>query len=125
MVQQAASTVISDSVAEAKLDPFPLSPEQILEGDPQASAKLIWVSDDGRQASGIWECTPGVFNYQHTNETAGVITGKATITPEGGEPVEVGPGSIVFFSEGSKTHWVVEETIRKAFHLQADGGLGL
>lgn len=125
MAQQTASTVISESVTDANLDPFPLKPEQILDGDPQASAKLIWTSADGTQASGIWECTPGTFNYEHTNETAGVIAGKATITPEGGEPVEVGPGSIVFFAEGSKTHWVVEETIRKSFHLQADGGLGL
>ena len=54
-----------------------------------------------------------------------MIEGKATITPEGGEPMEIGPGSIVFFADGSKTHWVVEETIRKAFHLQTDAGLGL
>lgn len=87
MAQQTASTVIFDSVAKAELDPFPLKPEQIIEGDPQASAKLIWTSDDGTQASGIWECTPGTFSYEHANETAGVIQGKATITPEGGEPV--------------------------------------
>ena len=125
MAQQTASTVISESVSDAQLDPSPLTPEQVLEGDPQSSVKILWASDDGTQASGIWECTPGTFTWEHTNETAGFVQGKATITPEGGGPLNVTGGDAVFFPIGTKTHWVVEETVRKSFHLQSPAGLGL
>jgi uncharacterized cupin superfamily protein len=123
MAQQTVE-ILRQGVREAKLDPFPLDPSQIVEGDPQASATILWKSEDGKQCNGIWECTPGVFDYVHTDETACLVQGRVTVTPEGGEPVEIGAGDIVFFPEGSRTRWHVRETVRKAFHLHASRGLG-
>lgn len=118
-------TVIAESVDQADLDPWPLPEEQVLGGDPQASGKLIWQSDDGTLANGIWECTPGSFDYTHADETAWVLAGSGTITPEGGEPIEITPGDVVFFPAGTKTRWNIAETVRKSFHLHAAEGLGL
>jgi uncharacterized protein len=123
MAQQTAQAV-KQSVREASLDPFPLDPAQVREGDPQASATILWKSGDGKQCNGIWECTPGVFDYVHTDETACLVDGHVTVTPESGEPMELRAGDIVFFPEGSRTRWEVHETVRKAFHLHASSGLG-
>jgi uncharacterized protein len=123
MAQQIVG-VLRQGVREAQLDPLPLDPSQILDGDPQASATILWKSEDGRQCNGIWECTPGVFDYVHTDETGCLVQGRVTVTPEGGEPMELGAGDVVFFPEGSRTRWEVHETVRKAFHLHASGGLG-
>ena len=124
MAQQTAQAV-KESVREAKLAAFPLDPGQIIKGDPRASMTILWQSEDGKQCNGIWECTPGVFDYVHTDETGCVVDGRVTVTPEGGEPMELRPGDVFFFSEGSRTRWEVHETVRKAFHLHASAGLGL
>jgi uncharacterized protein len=111
------------SVRDAVLDPWPIPAEQVLEGDPQASGCLLWKSDDSKLANGIWECTPGLFRWVHADETLCLVDGKATVTPEGGEPFEIRPGDVVFFPEGTTTEWRVEQTVRKAFHLHSAAGL--
>jgi len=119
-----SSTAHAD-VVTAKLDPWPLEASQIVAGSPQASGTILWKSADSTLANGIWECTPGTFDWQHADETLCVVAGRATIAPEGGEPFEIGPGSVAFFPAGTRTRWTIHETIRKAFHLHAAEGLGL
>ena len=118
-----AQATLKQKVIEARLDPMPIPGEWILEGDPQASGAILWKSADGKQCNGIWECTPGVFNYVHTDETGTVVAGRVTVTPEGGEPIEIAAGDVFFFPEGTKTRWQVHETVRKSFHLHASEGL--
>ena len=118
-----AAAGIRETVSEAKLDPFPVPAEWVIEGNPQGSAVILWKSADGKQCNGIWECTPGTFNWIHTDETATLVSGRVTVTPEGGEPFEIAAGDVVFFPEGTKTRWEVHETVRKAFHLHAAEGL--
>ena len=125
MAQQLAGSVVSERVADAQLDSWPIAADQIVEGAPEARGKLLWRSDDGTLANGIWECTPGTFRWTHADETACVVEGRATITPEGAEPFVLAAGDVVFFPEGAKTEWRVEQTLRKAFHLHSAGGLGL
>jgi uncharacterized cupin superfamily protein len=118
-------TIITANVSAAKLDPWPIPAEQIIQGDPQASGTILWKSDDGTLAHGIWECTPGIFSWVHADETLCLVEGHVTVTPEKGEPFDISPGDTVFFAEGTKTEWRVTEKLRKAFHLHAAGGLGL
>jgi uncharacterized cupin superfamily protein len=120
---QTTVAVAKASVREAKLDPWPLEPEQVVEGDPQASGMVLWKSADGKLANGIWECTPGTFTWLHADETLCLVDGKVTVTPEGAEPVDIRPGDVVFFPAGTRTEWRVEETVRKAFHLHSAEGL--
>lgn len=125
MAPKTAQQTILTNVESASLDPMPLPAEQITKGEPEASGTILWVSGDGKLANGIWECTPGEFDYVHADETATVIRGRATVTPEGGEAIVLEAGDVAFFPAGTKTKWRVEETIRKTFHLHAEEGLGL
>ena len=123
MTSETVHATLRQNVEKASLDSWPLAPEQVIEGDPQASGTVLWKSDDSKLANGIWECTPGSFNWVHADETACLVKGRATVTPEGGEPIEIAAGDVVFFPEGTKTRWEIQETVRKAFHLHAAEGL--
>ncbi len=123
--QPTATSVQRASVLAAELDPWPIPADQIVEGDPQAAGSILWKSEDGTLANGIWECTPGTFNWVHAGETLCLVEGRVTVTPEGREPFDIAPGDVVFFPEGTRTRWKVTEKLRKAFHLHAAGGLGL
>src|ERR1700726_2591745 len=102
------------NVLSAPLDPWPLDPAQVLEGDPKASGTVLWRSADERLAVGIWHCTAGSFSWDHVDETLVVIEGRATVSPEdGSDPVELAPGVVAFFPEGMRTRWTVHETLRK------------
>ena len=62
-------------------------------GPPMSTAGIsIW--EDGKGAdSGVWECTPGPSHWTlETNEFIYVVSGRMTVTPDGGEPLELGPG---------------------------------
>ena len=119
-----ATSVVKQKVSEAKLDPMPLDPAHIVEGSPEATAAILWKSADGKQCNGIWQCTPGTFDWTHMDETATIVAGRVTVTPEGGSPIEIAAGDVAFFPEGTKTRWQVHETVRKSFHLHASEGLG-
>jgi uncharacterized protein len=123
-VSTLATSVVKQKVSEAKLDPMPLDPAHIVEGSPEATAVILWKSADGKQCNGIWQCTPGTFDWTHMDETATIVAGRVTVTSEGGSPIEIAAGDVVFFPEGTKTRWQVHETVRKSFHLHASEGLG-
>ena len=124
MVKTAQETIQAEA-PDAALAPMPIADEHVIEGSPQATGTILWTSADGKLANGIWECTPGVFSWLHPDETATVLSGQATVTPEGGEPISLRAGSVVFFPAGTKTRWEISDTLRKTFHLHAEGGLGL
>ncbi|MDH4986212.1 cupin domain-containing protein [Aminobacter anthyllidis] len=43
--------------------------------------------------SGTWQATPGTYHASYTDyEFVHMISGRIIVTPEGCEPVEVGPG---------------------------------
>jgi len=107
--------VISIGAAEAPLEPDPLDPEQVLEGDPQTSAYVLATGPDGEE-SGVWRCTPGRFRDVEADETFVVLEGRATIEYDGGR-VEVGPGDVCTLAAGIETVWTVHETLLKGFRI--------
>lgn len=108
------------AVLDAPVQPDPLTPEQVVEGDPQTSDHQVWASSDGRSVSGVWTCTPGVFRDVEVDETFVVISGRATIEPEGGAPVDVGPGDLCVLTAGTRTLWTVHEELVKGYQLVLD-----
>lgn len=125
MAVSARATPIKVSMLEAALEPWSFEEGQVLDGEPSSSGVILWKSSDGMLANGIWECTPGKFRWMHVDETVAVVAGRATVTSENGESVELGPGDVAFFPEGLNSVWHVHETVRKAFHLHSAKTLGL
>lgn len=114
----AISGVVAETVTDVALGPAPIPAEDIVEGDPKGSTAVLRSSDDKRLNNGVWECTPGKFYLPHNyEETVTIVRGRVTVTPEGGDPVELGPGDTAFFPAGTRVLWEVHETLRKSWHI--------
>jgi hypothetical protein len=86
-------------------------------GEPMQTSGLdVWQGDG--QEIGVWECTPGPSYWkQEQHEFVHILSGRMTVTPDGGEPLEIGPGDTAFFPNGWAGTWDIHETIRKVFVL--------
>ncbi|MFZ3556766.1 MULTISPECIES: cupin domain-containing protein [unclassified Streptomyces] len=104
-------------VPDVDLEPEPLDPAQIVSGTPEVTGKVLWESADGKQLRGIWQITPGVVTDTEANELFVVVSGRATVAVEGGDTLELGPGTAAVLREGDRTTWTVHETLRKAYHI--------
>lgn len=106
-----------DAVELRAEDPDPGS---VLSGDPRIADGEIARSAAGDLVTGVWTCTPGRLTDVEADETFVVLSGRATIEPEGGAPVEVGPGDICVLAAGTATTWMVHETLRKVYVIRED-----
>jgi uncharacterized cupin superfamily protein len=115
-MHQVATQITKYSVVDAPVEPAPIPAEDIISGEPESTMAILWRTDDGKLYNGVWHCTPGVFMLSSPGETITLIEGDVTITPEGGEPVDVRAGEIAYIPEGTRAKWEVRETVRKGFH---------
>jgi uncharacterized protein len=115
-MHQVATQITKYSVVDAPVEPAPIPAEDIISGEPESTMAILWRTDDGKLYNGVWHCTPGVFMLSSPGETITLIEGDVTITPEGGEPVNVRAGEIAYIPEGTRARWDVRETVRKGFH---------
>ena len=102
--------------ADAKLEDW--GPLEEATGEPmQTSGTTLW-SGEGDQEAGVWECTPGPSRWSlETNEFVHILSGRMTVTPDGGEPTDIGPGDTAVFPLGWAGTWQIHETIRKLYVL--------
>ena len=107
--------------ATIELEPSPLDPSQVVEGDPEVAERVLWSSADGRRHRGVWQHTPGVSTDVEVDEIFVVVSGRATIEVQGGPTLEVGPGDVGVLASGARTRWTVHETLRKVFHVDVPG----
>jgi uncharacterized cupin superfamily protein len=122
-MSQVSTKILKYPVPDAPTEPAPIPAEDVISGEPESTMAILWRSDDDKLYNGVWHCTPGVFMLTHPGETICLVEGRATITPEGGEPVTVVPGEVVFLPEGMRARWEVHETVKKAFHSHDSTGL--
>jgi uncharacterized protein len=59
-------------------------------GEPmQTSGTTLWTGE-GDQEAGVWECTAGPSRWSlENNEFVYILSGRMTVTPDGGAPAEV------------------------------------
>ena len=68
---------------------------------------------------GLWEITESVIEDTETDEMFVIISGRATVVflDESDRAIELVPGSVGFFKEGSRTRWTTHETLRKVYQI--------
>ena len=82
----------------------------------QTSGIALW--SDGDQEVGVWECTPGPSYWiLETHEAVHILSGRMTVTPDGGAPMESGAGDVAVFPRGWRGAWQIHEKIRKLYVL--------
>lgn len=124
MSVEARSEIIKASVVEASLSPAPIPAEDVVSGSPEASVAVIWANEERTLGVGVWHCTPGTFYGTAPDETVVLIEGRATLTPDGGAPIELSAGDVGFIP-GGRVLWDVHETVRKGFHIYDPSGEAL
>jgi uncharacterized protein len=106
------------NVLSVPLDPWPIPADQIKAGEPVAKGMVIARSDDRKTFTGVWECTPGSFEWSYTwDETISVVAGRVTITDKAGASQVFQAGDVAHFPIGLEATWTVQETIRKVYAL--------
>ncbi len=74
-----------------------------------------WTAD-GLEA-GIWEAGPGEFTATRDgyHEVCQILSGRATITEENGQTLELEAGDLFVTPAGWRGTWAVHEAMRKVF----------
>ena len=63
-----------------------------------------------------WSCGISEFDWEYdSNERCYIQKGKAIITTEEGDKIEIKKGDIVLFPKGLRCSWSVVETIEKVY----------
>ncbi|QYX57352.1 cupin domain-containing protein [Roseovarius sp. SCSIO 43702] len=116
------------SVPETELEhwPFdnPASAYRILEGAPRASGRLDAGGAGRPTRTGIWRCTPGVFECtEQGDELMTVLEGRGRLFDHGtGDTHDLSPGDTLFLRDQSRVTWHIEETLTKVFFAHKPGG---
>ena len=66
---------------------------------------------------GIWQCTIGTVIDVEEDEMFTIVQGRGTVIIEDGPVLELEPGTVGFFTKGTKTKWIIHETLRKTFQI--------
>lgn len=95
----------------------PARPKPTSTTGQQETTRTLWESPDGLVEVGVWECDPGHFTATRDgyDEICQVLAGSATVHTDGGESVELRPGSTLAMPAGWRGSWQVHETIRKVY----------
>lgn len=97
-------------------DPSDLPGWVVVEGNPSMKTAVQHTTKDGKVLSGTWQATPGTYHASYTDyEFVHMISGRIIITPDGGEPVEVGPGDAFVVEADFKGTWKIIEPVTKHF----------
>lgn len=92
----------------------------VLSGDPREIHRNLYDGDDGRFASGVWQCTPGVVAMKDWpyEEFCVLLSGRVIITPDGGAAREYRTGDALVLPMGFTGTWDIRETVRKYYAVQ-------
>lgn len=112
------SAVTAARVLDLPLESYPPTQERVIEGDLEMRAAVLWKSEDGTAATGVWQCPPVKLSLEHPfDETFVVLEGSMTITPERGEPRRLESGDAIVIPLGSTNVWDIHETVTKVFSV--------
>jgi len=91
----------------------------VVDGSPTMKTWAVHTNAEGTMISGIWEATPGTYHATYTAyEFVNLISGKITITPDGGQAITVKGGDTFVVESHFKGTWKIEEPVCKYFDFQ-------
>jgi hypothetical protein len=91
----------------------------MIKGVSRTSGKLLFRREDKGAETGIWICTPGLWNCHVTSdELCHFLSGRCTYTHESGEVIEIEPDTAAFFPKDWKGTCLVRETVRKVYMIR-------
>ncbi len=105
---------MSERMLAADVHTLELTPDGAAEpGEP--STATLSLAALGAVDVGVWSIDEGVAHDTEVDEVFVVLSGRATVTVEDGEVLELGPGSAVRLLAGDRTTWQVHEPLRKLY----------
>ncbi|MBL8567795.1 MAG: DUF861 domain-containing protein [Phreatobacter sp.] len=108
------ASFVAASLADLDLDPAPIRPEWILEGNPVARCRHWSDSSDGTTQAMAWDCTAGAFRWFFGgDEIVHIIEGEVNVTDEAGGTRTLRPGDAALFRAGTWSVWRVPHYVRK------------
>ena len=67
----------------------------------------------------VWTKEPSRFPWTYdATEVCYILEGRVTVTPEGGEAVDLSAGDLVTFTKGLKCTWEIHEAIKKHYSFK-------
>jgi len=110
--------VLRDVLAAGPLKDWGAIPTMI-EGTPRTAGILLSREPNGRAESGIWTCTPGIWQCEvASDEYCHFLDGSCTYTHGNGERIDIEPDTLAFFPRGWKGSCEVRRTIRKVYMIR-------
>ena len=110
--------VLRDVLTAAPLKDWGAIPSMI-EGTSFTAGILLSRQANGRAESGIWTCTPGVWQCEvSSDEYCHFLDGSCTYTHESGETIDIEPDTLAFFPRGWKGPCKVNRTMRKVYLIR-------
>lgn len=107
-------SLIETAAIGAKLNPSPIEPSWIIEGNPQASSCMLSWSADGSASTIVWHCTEGWFEWHYDcDETILILEGSIILESDTLAPTRFGPGGVILFRNGAHARWQVEGQVKK------------
>lgn len=101
------------------LDPSPIEPSWIIEGNPQARSRVLSTSACNTATTLIWSCTEGKFNWHYdVDEAIVILEGSIVLEGDGMPPKRYGIGDVIHFRRGAHAKWHVEGYVRKIAFLR-------
>jgi uncharacterized cupin superfamily protein len=126
LVASRCKLLIETNHCNIDLKPSPIEPSWIIEGNPEARSHVLWTSADGSAQTLIWSCTRGKFNWFYDfDETIVILEGSIVLESEGMPPKRYGVDDAIFFREGARAKWHVEDYVRKVAFCRQTNTFGL
>jgi uncharacterized protein len=96
------------------LEPSPIEPSWIIEGNPEARSRLLSTSTCKTAWTLIWFCTQGKFSWHYDfDETVVILEGSIVVENDGAPPKRYGAGDVILFRAGTSAKWQVQDHVKK------------
>jgi uncharacterized protein len=112
----AARDALTSKITSEDYEPYMVEGQQV--------GEVHWLRQDEEPPvtlAGLWRALPGSvpdefpYDYPGGNETLQVLEGSVVVEVAGEEPVNLGPGSIASFKQGTKSVWRLQTPFKKFF----------